>query len=103
METESTLGALREFSGLSGKWLIETATEALVAQINKTTEKVSKTAGVFLTACIDKWAYEFLSDLGLENRASRIPSAIPPWEIPDHMSAPPTIRTGRKITELSRG
>ena len=94
METESKLGALKN-------WLIETATEVLVAQINKTTEKVSKTAGVFFTACVDKWAYEILLDLGLENRASRIPSATFLWEIPDHMDGSHTIRPDLKITKLS--
>ncbi|NGX41860.1 MAG: hypothetical protein K940chlam7_00134 [Chlamydiae bacterium] len=69
--------------------LIETATTTLdkTAQVLETADNVNKTTGAFLVAWAKKLGYEISIDLGLEKLAPKalIPSATPPWEIPDHI------------------
>jgi hypothetical protein len=75
-------------SPLTCEQLIKTAKDALdtTEKFHQTAESVSNTFGIFITTCVKKWGYEFMSDLGLHHLIpkSLLPPAKPPWEIPKY-------------------
>lgn len=87
-------------SPLTADQLIKTTVLAFdkTEKFHDATESINKTVGSFITACVKKWGYEFMYELGLNSLVppSLIPSPNPPWEIPKHQNI-----TIRYIPDLS--